>query len=485
MGASGQVSEIVVRPGDWVAAGDILIQLEADALGRAVRSAEQSFAIQEANLAQLRKGATEEELTAAEAAVASAQAQLDDLLAGATEAELTAAEAAVASAQAQLDDLLAGATEAELTAAQAALESAQAGLQAAGKRYAALDNQLVVAQAEIDSAAERLENAQWAYDQVANYWQTADSAPYSRRAEALADAQANYDVAVARYNLAVADINDSDYRSGQAQVAQAEANLAALTDPKEREIASARAQLAQAEANLAALTDPKEREIASARAQLAQAEANLAALVVGPSEEQLAIAQAQVEQARISLEEAEENLGYAALVAPLDGVVLAVSVSEGQTVNKGFSAVRTTDPYASEVYATIIEEDYTAAKVGQPVEVFFDALPEHTVLGHIARIVPVKIAGERPLYAIYIELDDVPGSLVEGMTADASIILDSRADVLRLPRALVRVRSDGSAKVDLWTHNQQVERTIQVGLRGDVYVEILDGLQVGDVVVGQ
>ena len=72
MGASGQIAEIFVRPGDWVAAGDILIQLEADALGRAVRSAEQSFAIQEANLAQLRKGATEEDITAAEAAVAAA-----------------------------------------------------------------------------------------------------------------------------------------------------------------------------------------------------------------------------------------------------------------------------------------------------------------------------------------------------------------------------------------------------------------------------
>ena len=52
-----------------------------------------------------------------------------------------------------------------------------------------------------------------------------------------------------------------------------------------------------------------------------------------------------------------------------------------EVVNKGFSAVRMTDPYGLEIYATIIEEDYTVIEVGQLVEVFFDALPEHTVLG--------------------------------------------------------------------------------------------------------
>lgn len=197
------------------------------------------------------------------------------------------------------------------------------------------------------------------------------------------------------------------------------------------------------------------------------------------------MAEAQVAQAQISLEDVLDNLSKVALVAPIDGIVVDVSVGQGQTVNKGFSAVRMTDPYGLEIYATIIEEDYTVIEVGQLVEVFFDALPEHTVLGRIARIVPEKIPGERPLYAIYIELEEVPAGLAEGMTADASIIIDSRADVLRLPRAMVQARSDRSAEVTLWINNQKVKRTIQVGLRGDVYIEILDGLQERDLVVGQ
>ena len=216
-----------------------------------------------------------------------------------------------------------------------------------------------------------------------------------------------------------------------------------------------------------------------------EAEDNLKRLLEGADPLDVEAAQLSVEAAELVLEEALDTLTNASLVAPSDGVVLDVNVIQGQTVNAGFGAVRMADPYALEPYATIIEEDYTVIEVGQLVEVFFDALPEHTVLGRIARIVPEKIPGERPLYTIYIELEEVPAGLAEGMTVDASIIIDSRADVLRLPRAMVQARSDRSAEVTLWINNQKVKRTIQVGLRGDVYIEILDGLQERDLVVGQ
>jgi HlyD family secretion protein len=143
------------------------------------------------------------------------------------------------------------------------------------------------------------------------------------------------------------------------------------------------------------------------------------------------------------------------------------------------------DPAALELYATVIEEDYTVTEAGLLVDVFFDAMPERTVLGRIVRIVPEKLPGDRPLYAIYVELEEVPDGMAEGMTADAEIIIDSREDVVRLPRTLVKARSDGSAEIELWRNNQEVNRTIQTGLRGDVYIEILDGLQEGDLVVGR
>jgi multidrug efflux pump subunit AcrA (membrane-fusion protein) len=56
---------------------------------------------------------------------------------------------------------------------------------------------------------------------------------------------------------------------------------------------------------------------------------------------------------------------------------------------------------------------------------------------------------------------------------------------LRLPRALVKTRSDGTAQVEVWLGDRAELRTIKVGLRGDVFVEILEGLREGEAVVGE
>lgn len=135
------------------------------------------------------------------------------------------------------------------------------------------------------------------------------------------------------------------------------------------------------------------------------------------------------------------------LLALMDGVVLEVNVVSGDWVRAGAVAVKLTNPTALEVVATVIEEDLPIVEVGQPVELFFDALPELILDSQVTRIVPETIPGDRPLYRIYTNLDEVPQGLVSGMTADASIIVAARTDVLRLPRALIRARSDGRKSV--------------------------------------
>ncbi len=71
------------------------------------------------------------------------------------------------------------------------------------------------------------------------------------------------------------------------------------------------------------------------------------------------------------------------------------------------------------------------------------------------------------------------------MTVDASVLIASRSNVLRLPRSLVHAKSDGTALVRVWANNQTQERTIKTGLRGDQYVEILDGLREGEQVISR
>jgi HlyD family secretion protein len=196
-------------------------------------------------------------------------------------------------------------------------------------------------------------------------------------------------------------------------------------------------------------------------------------------------AELQVLQDDIKLTKAQIDLEAATLEAPFDGVVLEVTAQSGESIGAGTGLVRLVNPAALEVKATVVEEDFPLVQAGQSAELFFDARPEASVKGHVTRIVPLREAGASPVYPIYIALDDVPEGLAAGMTVDASIVIAKQSNVLRLPRALVRARSDGAAQVKVWVGDHTEDRTVKVGLRGDQYVEIVDGLRQGEQVVSR
>ena len=162
--------------------------------------------------------------------------------------------------------------------------------------------------------------------------------------------------------------------------------------------------------------------MSAAEARLTQAQTQLEDLLAGASANDLEMAELNIAWAQLNQDAVRKELENTALLAPADGVILEILVSEAQTVNKGTGAIRMADPSALELYAEVIEEDYSVTNLGLPVDVFFDAMPERTVLGRIVRIVPEKLLGDRPLYPIYVELEEVPETLAEGMTADAEIV---------------------------------------------------------------
>lgn len=174
------------------------------------------------------------------------------------------------------------------------------------------------------------------------------------------------------------------------------------------------------------------------------------------------------------------------LIAPFDGVVQEVSAQLGEMMNAGDPVIQLLDPATLEARTTVTEEDYPLIQLGQPAELYFDAQPDLVVTGTVTTIVPLRDASsDSPIYPVYIALESVPDGLAPGMTVDSLILIAQRTAVLRLPRSLVRARSDGSAEIEVWANGQTETRTVQTGLRGDQYVEILSGLAEGDQVVTQ
>lgn len=479
----GKVEQVSVRVGDVVEAGAVLAQLERDGLERALRNARQALIIREANLAELQLGPSEEGLASAEAGVASARTQLKDLLAGAREEDLVAAQAAVASARAQLEDLSTGPTAEELARARTALASAEESLAVEGKRLEARNAQVTVARQQLDMAAIQLESARYFYDALKNDWQHRDYADYSPEAEALADAQAAYDVALARYNLSLANINDTAYRSAQAQVAQARTSLNVLTESDPAGLASAREQLAQAELALSRLTEAKTAQIANARSQLAQAEASVSSLVEGPSDEQVAIVQAQVEQARISVDTAQARLDDATLVAPFAGAVTAVHVAVGEWATG--AAVELIDTDSLEVVLNVDEVDVGQVSVGTETSITLEAWPDQQLQGQVVAIAPRgSVNSGIVTYDVRIRLSTGDLPIRTGMTANAQLITAERSDVLLVPnRAITVDRQAAKYYVYRMDGDGPAKTEVTIGLRDGDYTEVRSGLSAGERVV--
>lgn len=242
---------------------------------------------------------------------------------------------------------------------------------------------------------------------------------------------------------------------------------------------AAQRRRAVAEADLAAAQNRRwaaGEEVAARQADLSRAEAEMA-YRAGRGVDPLL---------RLALAQAEADLAGVALVAPFDGVVLDVAVRPGESVAAGQTLLLLADPAAVEAETTVIEEDLPLVQPGQTVELFFDARPDVAVAARVARVVPRRVPNEdRPLYTVYLTLDDAPpAGVLPGMTVDAAILIDSRAEALRLPRALLPVGSD-TASIEVWRDGRRQSRPVEIGLRGDVYTELLSGLEEGEAVVAE
>lgn len=293
---------------------------------------------------------------------------------------------------------------------------------------------------------------------------------------------------------------EADLTSAQLSVQEARQALDAIYEGASLQEALAKRRIAEAQVNLedahqqlelleSSASDfvlvVGETNLAVAQAELALASAAFETLENGMHPLERALAENQLAQAEAQRKAAEERLAGIELLAPFDGVVTEVNASAGEFVIPGMNVIKLVDPHALEVVTKVIEEDLPLVEISQQAQIFFDAAPENFVNGRVSRIVPERVLDDRPLYLVYLELEEIPEGLVAGMTADASIIIDQRTDVLQLPRALVHAHPDGTADLKIWKDDRLVPVQVEVGLRGDVYIEIVQGLEVGDQVVTQ
>lgn len=470
-GSVGTVTEVAVRVGDRVQQGDVLARID-NVL------ALQQLASAESTRAQARGSASTAQQTLANA-IATAQATNERNRKAVTQAKsnLRAAnalwsDACVVStdptcpnpaAQAQVR-----AAETTVTSAQATLDAAIATATANATRYGITLNQAyatqVKAQADRDASCDPASTStcRTAESTLLSAQQAFENARIARDAGLLADKQA---ITSATNSLASANVA---LQRVQAELRKAESDA----------VRTARQALTNAEQAYAL------GEI-TGRQSVAQAESSTKSV----AEEAPTASDAAVAAAEAAVTAAQAAVDDTTIIAPMDGVVGAVTYVVGQvstgsapTEASGITLVPTG---ALEILADFAESDAARVRVGDPVTVTFAALAGATAQGTVTAVDGVATTGANALvtYGVRVELTDAPEGVSEGMTASVTVTVDEVIDVLFLPAGVITERDGQPFVLRPGPDDTTEEVAITLGLKGDTGTEVTGGLDVGDTVV--
>ena len=199
-----------------------------------------------------------------------------------------------------------------------------------------------------------------------------------------------------------------------------------------------------------------------------------------------------------AVQEAQTNLGYATITAPIDGVVLAKKVEEGQTVASSMTTptlfIIAQDLTDMRVIADIDEADIGGVKEGQRVSFTVDAFPDDTFEGEVTQVRQQATTTSNVVtYAVVISARNDDLKLKPGLTANVTIYTMEKKDVLSVPTKALRFAPNEAIMTDsekiedvessnkVWTKEGDTFKAhaVEIGVTNGTLTEILSGIAEG------
>jgi HlyD family secretion protein len=233
--------------------------------------------------------------------------------------------------------------------------------------------------------------------------------------------------------------------------------------------------------------------------------------------------QAQLNESRASLQAARDNLSKTRLVSPISGRVVRLAVEEGEVAVPGTFSRETgllmTVADLSVILAKVQvdETDVVRLAMGDSVEVTVDAYPDTTFVGrvtevsHSAKLTPTETASgsnDRAVdFDVEVTMGNPPQDIRPDLSCTARIITDTRDNALSVPIIALTVRdheripsesAESVPTIDTTRRkprNKEAEgvfvvrdniatfRPVKVGIAGDEYFEVVDGVREGETIV--
>ena len=228
------------------------------------------------------------------------------------------------------------------------------------------------------------------------------------------------------------------------EIATGNQDLSQRTEQAASNLEMARSNVARARADVAQRKRERDRVQSLAEQQfVSQNDVDVALTNYESAEAQLRVAEAQVRQAEAALHVADLELKHTVIRSPVDGIVVARNVEVGQTVAASFATPNlfliALDLTKMQVDTNVSESDIGGMTEGKAATFTVDAYPGERFAGTIrqVRLAPITVQNV-VTYNVVVAVDNRDLRLKPGMTANVSIIVAQRDQVLKVPNSALR-----------------------------------------------
>lgn len=189
----------------------------------------------------------------------------------------------------------------------------------------------------------------------------------------------------------------------------------------------------------------------------------------------------QYENSKAAYEAAKLRIEYTSIRSPIDGVVTLRHIELGQRINTNqvLFTIADFEPLRARIF--VPEKDMRRLFEGQVARIQADALPNTSFKGVVKIISPV-VDPTSGTVRVTIDIPDANGGLRPGMFATVYITTETHTNTLLIPKRAILLESD-TDQVFRFVDGRARKAMVQIGFSSGDTVEILSGLNEGDLVV--
>lgn len=207
------------------------------------------------------------------------------------------------------------------------------------------------------------------------------------------------------------------------------------------------------------------------------------------------VSELDFQTAKLELKRAQDNINRMQVRAPMDGMLVMQNtmrgsdfgqIIEGDQLFPGLLFAQIVDPSSMLVSASVNQADVESVRIGQKARLRFDAYPGLELPAHVVSIGAItKPGGQRASYfkeiPVFLKIDRMDPRVIPDLSVSVDVILGAaNAPALAPVEAVFHDSTDGRDYVYVRAGDGYQRRAIQVALRNNVQVAVMDGLKQGE-----